>query len=166
MTIRMPNFTRLAIVLLVAGVVIVFSALPAGPFQAAAVQAASSNRCGAVGTYGYTGFGTVFPGNALGLPPGTASTNGTITLERNGDMSIHEVEVGDGVVVNSSASFTGTFTVNPDCTFTGSIPPLPGTALVGVVVDNGKQLRALTTIPGVQINFVSSVRINADNASE
>jgi len=94
----------------------------------------------------------------LGFPVGTASTNGTLTFDKDGHWSVREIEMVNGQVLNSSATFEGTLTVNPDCTFTGTISGL-GTALVGVVVDHGKQVRAMTTIPGVQINFVSTVKI-------
>lgn len=162
MNIKTPGLTRLSVALLLAGAVITFSALRSGPIHAAAAQAvpAASRACGGVGTYGYTGFGTVFPGNALGFPAGTASTNGTITFDQNGHWTVHEVEVGDGQVTNPSATFGGTFTVNPDCTFTADLPPLPGTALVGVFVDNGKQIRAMLTIPGIQVNYLSTVKIH------
>jgi len=158
MTITKASLTRFALVLLITGAIIIFGGLRAGS-HAAAVQAANGNSCGAFGTYGYTGFGTTFPGNALGFPAGTVSTNGTITVEKNGHFTIHEVEVVDGHVLNPSATFEGTLTAGPDCTFTATLPPLPGPAFVGVVVDNGKQVRALITIPGVQVNFVSTAQV-------
>lgn len=163
MSLRMSGLTRFVVALLITGTaVIAFTLLQAGPVHPVTVQASDVNSCGAVGTYGYTGFGTVFPGNAAGLPAGTASTNGTLTFDRNGHVTIHEVEVVDGQVVSPAggSTFEGTLTVNPDCTVTATLPPLPGTAIVGVVVDNGKQIRAMLTIPGVQINFVSTMRVN------
>lgn len=163
MSARMPELIRFAAAFLIAGAVaIIFTLLQGGPVHAVAVQTANANSCGATGTYGYTGFGTIFAGNAAGFPAGSASTNGTITFERNGHVTIHEVEVVDGQVVSPAggSTFEGTLTVNHDCTFTATLPPLPGTAIVGVVVDNGKQLRAMLTIPGVQLNFVSTAQVN------
>lgn len=159
MTFRTPSLTRFAVALLLAGAVILFIALYAGPIATVAAHAGHGNSCGAMGTYGYTGFGTIFEGNALGFLPGTASTNGTITFDRNGQWTVQEVEVGNGVLLNPSAVFGGSFTLNSDCTFTATLPPLPGTALVGVLVDNGKEIRAISTIPGVQINYVSTKRV-------
>jgi hypothetical protein len=164
MTTRVLSLTRSAVALLLAGAVILFIALYAGPIGAVAAHAGHGNSCGARGTYGYTGFGTVFPGNVAGFPPGIASTNGTITLDGKGNVLIHEVEVIEGALVSppEGSTFVGTYTLNPDCTFTGTLtqPPIPGTALVGVVVDNGKEIRAMLTVPGVQINFISTVKIH------
>lgn len=100
MTIRTPKLTRLAVALLLTGAVITFTALRSGPIRAFAAHAGHGNHCGARGTYGYTGFGNVFPGNLTGFPPGIASTNGTITLDGKGNMLIHEVEVIEGHVVS------------------------------------------------------------------
>jgi hypothetical protein len=41
-----------------------------------------------------------------------------------------------------------------------TIPPLPGPVFVGVVADHGKQIRAMSTIPGVQVNYVFTVRVH------
>jgi hypothetical protein len=168
MTIRMLSLTRFAVALLLAGAVILFIALYAGPIGAVAAHA-DGNRCGARGTYGYTGFGTVFPNNGY-FPPGIASTNGTITLDGKGNVLIHEVEVIEGAVVSppEGSTFVGTYTLNPDCTFTGTLtqPPVPGTALVGVAVDDGKGIRAMLTVPGVQINFVSTTKVHPERSSK
>jgi hypothetical protein len=161
MTTKVLSLTRFAVALLLTGAVILFI----GPIGTVAAQAGHGNSCSAMGTYGYTGFGTVFPDNVAGFPPGIASTNGTITLDGKGNVLIHEVEVIEGTVISPAegSTFVGTYTLNPDCTFTGTLltqPPIPGTALVGVVVDNGKQIRALLTVQGVQINFVSTAKVH------
>ena len=170
MTIRMPSATRFAGAPLLTGALILFIALYAGSFGAVAAHAGQGSSCHAMGTYGYTGFGTIFPGNAAGFPPGTASSNGTISLDGKGNVLIHEVEVIEGTVVSppGGSTFVGTYTLNPDCTFTGELtqPPIPGRALVGVVVDNGKGIRAMLTVPGVQINFVSTTKVHPERSSK
>lgn len=100
MTIRMPSATRFAGAPLLTGALILFIALYAGSFGAVAAHAGQGSSCHAMGTYGYTGFGTIFPGNAAGFPPGTASSNGTISLDGKGNVLIHEVEVIEGTVVS------------------------------------------------------------------
>ncbi len=150
---KTPNLKRFAVAIITLSVIL---AVPIG----AAAAPADDNHCGAKGTYAYTGFGNTFEGNALGFPAGIASTNGTITLDGNGNVFIREAEVVNGVLLNPAAEFSGTYTLNPDCTFTATIPPLPGPVFVGVVADHGKQIRAMSTIPGVQVNYVSTVRVH------
>jgi hypothetical protein len=159
---RTPNLKRLAVALLITGAIITFSVLLSSPIGAAA---AHGNRCGAKGTYGYTGFGNAFDGNPLGFQPGVVSSNGTLTLDGNGNVLIREAEVNNGQVFNSAATFAGTYTLNPDCTFTAMLPGLPGPVFVGVVVDNGNQIRAMSTIPGVQVNYLSTVKVHPENDS-
>ena len=125
------------------------------PFAAAA----DDNHCGLKGTYAYTGFGNTFEGNLLGFPAGIVSTNGTITLDGNGNAFIREAEVVNGVLLNPAAEFTGTYTLNPDCTFTAMLNGVPGPIFVGVVADHGKQIRAMSTIPGVQVNYTNTIRV-------
>ncbi len=157
MTLR-TSLTRLAVALLLIGAVIAVTAFRSEPLQAAQVGP-DAHRCGAIGTYGYTGFGNVFANNAAGLPPGIISSNGTISFDANGNVHIREAEMVDGQLIATAATFQGTYTLNADCTFTATLDPLPGTAFVGVFGDNGKQLRSMLTVAGVQINYVSSVRI-------
>lgn len=151
---------RVAVALLLTVAIIAIVALRAGPVRA---NANSHNSCAARGTYGYTGFGNSFDGNPLNLPAGIVSTNRTITLDGSGHWFVREVEVVNGQVVNPAATFSGTIAVNADCTFAAFLPEVPeGPILVGVVVDHGKQIRAMSTIPGVQVNYISTVRVDPD----
>lgn len=136
--------------------IITLSVLLAVPVVAAA---ADDNHCGAKGTYAFTGFGTTYEGN-LFFPVGNISLNGTITLDGNGNSFIRETEVVNGVVVNFSKEYTGTYTLNPDCTFTASLTGVPVPIFVGVVADHGKQIRAMITAPGVQVNFTNTIRVH------
>jgi hypothetical protein len=159
---RWLRFTILtgAALLLVAAV-IAFSTLPTGPASAAAVGVPSPGQgCGAVGAYGYTGFGNTFEGNALGFPAGIVSTTGTIMLDGNGHWSVRETEVINGAVVATAATFSGAFTVNSDCSFVGTLEGVP--LLAGVLVDRGNQVRAMSIVPGVQVNYISTYKIRPD----
>jgi hypothetical protein len=60
---RTPNLKHLAGALLLVVAIITLGMLVAAPSSAG--TAAQGNRCGAKGTYGYTGFGNVFEGNIL-----------------------------------------------------------------------------------------------------
>ena len=171
MSMRKPRLTMLAVALLFTGAIITFSALRSGPIIAAAAAGVPANDhdghgCGARGTYGYTGFGNTFEPNPFNFPAGVLSTNGTITLDGNGNWMVHEVEVVNGQVVNPAATFGGTYTLNPDCTFAAMILGVPGPVFVGVVVDRGNQIRAMGTTPGEQVNYVSTVRIKTEKDSE
>ncbi len=153
---RTPNLKRLAVALLLTGAIVTFSVLVSAPIRAAA----DGNHCGAKGTYAFTGFGNTFEGNALRFPVGIASTNGTITLDGNGNAFIREAEVFNGVLFKPAAEYSGTYTLNPDCTFAATLPGAPGPVFVGVVADQGKQIRAMSTIPGVQVNYISTVKVH------
>lgn len=150
---KAPNWKRLAVA------IITLSVLLAAPIVAVAAPG-NGNHCGAKGTYGYTAFGNTFDGNLLGMPAGIASTNGTITLDGKGNWAVQEVEVVNGQVWNPAAVFGGNYTLNSDCTFAAMITGFPGPIFVGVVVDNGKQIRGMSTIPGVQVYYVSTVKVN------
>jgi hypothetical protein len=147
---KTPNLKRFALSIMALTVIL---AVPI-------VAAADDNHCGAKGTYAYTAFGSTFEGNPLGFPAGVASTNGTITLDGEGNWSVKEVEVVNGQVVNPSATFSGTYTLNSDCTFVAVAPGIPGPLFVGVVADHGKQIRGMSTIPGVQVNYTNTIRVN------
>lgn len=125
-----------------------------------AVAAADDNHCGLKGTYAYTGFGYTYDGNILGFPAGNLSINGTITLDGNGNAFIREAEVVNGVLLNAAAEYTGTYTLYPDCTFTATLSGAPGPIFVGVVADHGKQIRAMMTAPGIQVNFTNTIRVH------
>ncbi len=171
MAIRKSRLTILVVVLLLTGAIIMFGTLHSGSIIAAAAAGVPANDhhgngCGAKGTYGYTGFGNTFEGNPFGFPVGALSTNGTLTLDGNGNWSVREIEVVNGQVVNPDATFAGTYTLNPDCTFAAMIPGVPGPVFVGVVVDSGNQIRAMGTTPGEQINYVSTVKVKTEKNFE
>jgi hypothetical protein len=147
---KTPNLKALAIS------IITLSVLLAVPMAAAA----DDNHCGAKGTYAYTGFGYTYDGNILGFPAGNLSINGMITLDGNGNSFIREAEVVNGVLLNAAAEYTGTYTLNPDCTFSATLPGAPGPIFVGVVADHGKQIRAMMTAPGIQVNFTNTIRVH------
>ena len=146
---RVPDWKRLAAIIIA---VAAFLAVPIG------AVAADDSHCGFKGTYAYTGFGNTFEGNLLGFPAGIISVNGTITIDGKGNSFVRQAEVVNGVLLNAAAEYAGTYTLNPDCTFTAEIGGVP--AFVGVVADHGRQVRAMITIPGVQVNFTNTIKVH------
>ena len=122
------------------------------------VAAADDNHCGLRGTYAFTGFGTTYEGNPLGFPAGVVSSNGTLTADGNGNVFIREAEVFNGVLFNAAAEYAFTYTLNPDCTFVASLNGAP--VFVGVVADHGKQIRGMSVVPGVQVNYTNTIRVH------
>lgn len=102
------------------------------------------------GVYGFTGSGTIFPANAMGLPAGTYAGVGTVQLDESGHWSIPtQTIVLNGVVVQDIVS-TGTYTVNQDCT--GQITDsVLGPILNMVFVDNRNEVYTIDTPEGVSI---------------
>lgn len=122
-----------------------------------AAAAADDNSCGLKGTYAYSGFGYTYDGNPLGFPAGYITATGTVTFDSNGNSFIRQTEVINGVLINANAEYSATYTLNPDCTFTTTLFGI--TAFGGVVADHGKQIRAMITIPGIQVSFTNTIRV-------
>ena len=123
-----------------------------------AAAAVDDSHCGLKGTYAYTGFGYTYNGNPLGFPAGYITATGTVTFDGNGNAFIRQAEVINGVLINANAEYTGTYTINSDCTFTTTLFGI--TAFAGVVADNGKQIRAMISIPGIQVSFTNTIRVH------
>jgi hypothetical protein len=145
---KTPNWKQVAVAILTLAVIL---AVPI-------VAAAEDNHCGFKGTYAYTGFGYTYDGNPLGFPAGNLSVTGTITIDGNGNSLVRQTEVVNGQLINVNAEYTGTVTVNPDCTFTTTMFGI--TAFGGAIADHGKQIRAMITIPGIQVNFTNTIRMH------
>ncbi len=127
-------------------------------FAVPLVAAADQNSCGLKGTYAYTGFGYTYDGNPLGFPAGYITASGTVTFDGNGNSFIRQAEVVNGQLINANAEYAGTYALNPDCTFTTTLFGV--TAFGGVVADHGKQIRAMITIPGIQVSFTNTIRVH------
>lgn len=142
------NWKRFAFV--VAGLSVMLAVSPAA--------AADDNHCGLKGTYAYAGFGYTYAGNPLSFPVGYITVTGTVTFDGNGNSVIRQAEDINGVLINANAEYSATYTVKPDCTFTTTLFGI--TAFGGVVADNGKQIRAMITIPGIQVSFTNTIRVH------
>ena len=134
--------------------------LLAGPSLHAACTSAT-----AAGTFGFTTTGTLI------LPSGPVPVGavGLITFQLNGDVSGNQDRSVGGIFAHET--ITGTLTVNRDCTisllanvFDSSGNLVRTSTIDGVLVNNGKQIRAifetLVLANGVSLGSVLTVDAN------
>lgn len=153
------SFKRIASGLVLAGAAIAFAALHSGPIHVSAASPAAGS-CGLKGTYGYVGTGNTYNFNPIGYSEGVMSTVGTITFDGEGHWSSHEEVISNGMHLDDQ-TYNGSYTLNPDCTFTAPADPTEifVGGIDGVVVDQGNQIRAINTIPGLALNYVSMIKV-------
>jgi hypothetical protein len=102
-------------------------------------------------------FGTTIAGNIVGGP--LAGPVAGIALQKyDGEGGLTQVDTVsiNGILVANGRSATGTYTVNPDCTGTATInfPDQPPLQLNFVLDDHRRELRAVTTNPGLTTTSV------------
>ena len=114
--------------------------------DASAVQCTVQN---VAGTYGFLGSGTVLP-NSAGIPEGLAATVGIQTFDGQGEWVTHQTLMVNGQV-STGVSLSGTYTVNPDCTFT--LVDTAGNTNAGVFVHDRQEGFLMETIEGVSVTF-------------
>jgi hypothetical protein len=113
---------------------------------------ADGRGCGlysVVGTYGVSGGGTV----GVGTPNPVQDTEvGLLTADGSGNVSGSVAFSANGTLL--AATYTGTYTVNSDCTATASINDSLGEHLheSGVVLKGGAEIRFIGTDPGAEIS--------------
>jgi hypothetical protein len=96
------------------------------------------------GTYAHTASGfEVAPPAIAGPIVGV----GTDTFDGNGNVTTAATISLNGNILPLKA--TGTYSVNPDCTGTYTIP---GTRLTFVIIDSGNEIRAICIDPGVVLS--------------
>lgn len=107
------------------------------------------NLSNVVGTYGVSGGGTVQVGTA---DPVQDTEVGLLTADGNGNVSGSVTFSANGTLL--AATYTGTYTVNSDCTASASITDSLGEHLheVGVVLKGGAEIRFIGTDPGAEVS--------------
>ena len=102
------------------------------------------------GMYGFLGSGTVLP-NSAGIPEGPAVTVGIQTFDGQGwwVTTNHSLMVNGQVA--TGVSLSGTYTVNPDCSFTQV--DTAGNTSAGVFVHDRQEGFLMETIEGVSVTF-------------
>src|SRR5437016_9401103 len=119
----------------------------------------------AAGTFGFTTTGTLI----LPTGPAPVAAVGSITFQLNGEVSGSQDRSVGGAFAHET--ITGTLTVNPDCTisllanvFDSSGNLVRTSTIPGVLVDNGKHIRAIfetVTLPN-GVNLPSVLTIEAE----
>jgi hypothetical protein len=101
------------------------------------------------GTYGVSGGGTVGVGTAT---PVQDTEVGLLTADGNGNVSGSVTFSANGTLL--AATYTGTYTVNSDCTASASINDSLGEHLheTGVVLKDGSEIRFIGTDPGAEVS--------------
>ncbi len=120
------------------------------------------------GTYGYVGFGAILAINPFGLPAGTYSSTGTLTFDGRGNLLIVDSSRYDNLFAPPDSEEPSTYMVNEKCVVTFTVKPLadagiPGPHYKGVFVNNRKELRAMSLLPGLIVNYVNTTRITTDD---
>ena len=102
-----------------------------------------------VGTYGVSGGGTVGVGTAN---PVQDTEVGLLTADGNGNVSGSVTFSANGTLL--TATYTGTYTVNSDCTTSASITDSLGENLheSGVALNGGAEIRFIGTDPGAEVS--------------
>jgi hypothetical protein len=118
-----------------------------------AVHAAREcSAAGIAGRYGYTISGTV-----TGIGPIT--TVGSFVLDAAGNISGAQTASFNGAIVPET--FSGTATINPDCTGTSTVNVFHGTTLArtdhffDVVDDSQSEIRAIFLTPGFTVTLTA-----------
>jgi hypothetical protein len=124
------------------------------------------------GTYGYVGFGTVLPLSPLGIPAGSYSSVGTLAFDGKGNLLITDTERIDDnfnpTDTSSAATYAATYTVDSQCILTFTITAyanagLAGPHFKGVFVDSRRKLVAMSLLPSLVVNYVSTTKISTGN---
>jgi|SRR5947209_2745074 len=98
-------------------------------------------------------YGFVASGNLAGVGPSVAA--GRYTADGKGNFAGSFTQSLNGVIARMT--FTGTYTVNPDCTGTETVNIEGGPTFHNdaVIVDGGREIRAVNTDPGNVVSFHS-----------
>ncbi len=102
------------------------------------------------GAYGFLGSGTVLP-NFAGIPEGPTITVGIQTFDGQGRWVTTNHSVMANGQVFTGVSLSGTYTVNPDCSFTQV--DTAGNTSAGVFVHDRQEGFFMETIEGVSLTF-------------
>jgi len=106
----------------------------------------------AAGTYGLVASGSI-----AGVGP--IAVTGLLTADRIGNLVVNETSSINGTT--STATLTGTLTVNSDCSLTASFSD--GSTVAGVIVDGGREVDFIETFPGA-LGFTGVAKRVKDSA--
>ena len=138
--------------LLVTFIVLALAALPA--------RGAECSMAAVSGSFGYTTTGFVTAPTGTFVPVAAA---GRIVFDRKGNVSGTQTRVVAGSALDET--YSGTYTVNPDCTgnFTVVVQPDTRTSTIDLVwTDNGNGVSAVFTNPGFRLTSTARRIVSKD----
>src|ERR1700678_2576332 len=127
-------------------------ALSIAPTANAQVAQRGCSNASLIGTYAYTGAGTIVSPAAIAGP---FAEVGMQTFDGQGHTTATATASQGGNILQFT--ITGTYTVNPDCTgtLTLQVAPIGITVPVFIVIDNNwNEFQAIETSPGVVITRI------------
>ena len=138
-------------------------ALAVGTASAAMADDKGCSNVSLKGNFDYSSTGTLLPSYAPPPFAGPFAEIGLQSFDGNGNTSGSATLSANGNIV--PVTFTGTYSVNSDCTgnMTLQISPLGATVHVDFVIDkSGKGFQAIETEPGLIVTRTGS-RMSSDN---
>lgn len=106
-----------------------------------------------VGVYGFKGDGFVV-GEVEGYPQGPLATVGTLTFNRDGTWQVKQNVSANGTL-RRNVTFSGTYTLNPDCTFALVAPIISDSPIdIGIFIADGREFLMLPEVEGFAVTFV------------
>lgn len=132
---------------------LVFASAVISPAYADSERTPACSNATLHGEFGFTARGTTF--TALGLPSpltGAFASSGTAQFDGNGHFTLTANSSFNGFV-QGPATVTGTYKVNPDCSYTSEASN--GATFRAVIVGNGREILILQTNSGTAITGIA-----------
>jgi hypothetical protein len=107
------------------------------------------------GSYAYSAFGTLHPGNALGAPAGAYTSVAVLVLDNEGNWSVPTARTSyNGTIVDEGGIYSGSYTLGDDCSITIFVGETP--YVFAVFVNNRKELRGMSLLQGTNVNYTTT----------
>ena len=104
------------------------------------------------GVYGFKGDGFIVA-EGVGYPVGPLTTVGTLVFNKDGTWRVKQ-DVSASGTLHRNVVFSGTYTLNADCTFLLFEPTVSNSAIdIGVFVADGKEFLLMPNLEGFAITF-------------
>ncbi len=131
-------------------------------FTAPALYAAAPGNCSLATLNGNYGFFGQAPATLIGEPVMRLVVSGIIRFDGNGNLSGESIANVEGWGAAGAGAFSGTYTVNPDCTYSGEHTGDGETLhFVGTITGSGmlQEMRFVVTDPGwVALGIVKRIQ--------
>lgn len=101
------------------------------------------------GTYGFVAEGAAGPPTLPAELTGPLAGVGTVVFERDSSFTLTAVRSANGVIDPAPLALTGTYSMNPDCTFSMAFDV--GFTFEAAIVNGGKEILFVETDPGTAL---------------